>query len=78
VCARACNHAGHARQCLRLLTVEANHPALKVSFARNFAEGARPLLKGADTQYLSEARGPGTGTSRECPCRTVRREEPPI
>ena len=27
---------GHSRQCLRLLTIEANHPALKVSGVRNF------------------------------------------
>ncbi len=37
---RVCNHAGHARQCLPLLAVEANHPALKVSGVRNFAEAA--------------------------------------
>jgi hypothetical protein len=47
---RVCNHAGHARQCLRLIAVldsEDNHrdPALKVSGVRNFAEAT---LKGPD------------------------------
>ncbi len=45
---RVCNHAGHARQCLRLLAMEADHPAPSVSGVRNFAEAT---FKGPDRAY---------------------------
>ncbi len=45
VCAFAIMLAVEARQCRRLLAVEANHPALKVSGVRDYAEAS---LEGPD------------------------------
>ena len=58
---RVCNHVGHACQCLRLLAVDANHPALQASGVRNFAEAT---LEGPDRAcgglvYVAVSRGPG-------------------